>query len=413
MAAVSAQREFAVQVVNRLREAGHIALFAGGCVRDLLLGRQSNDFDVATTATPDDVRTLFGHRRTLAVGASFGVIVVIGPPEIGHVEVATFRTDIDYVDGRRPERIAFCSPEEDARRRDFTINGMFFDPIDERVIDYVGGEADLRARLVRAIGDPHDRMREDKLRMLRAVRFTSILDFTLDPITADAVRQMSSELIVVSAERIAQELKKMLLDRSRRRAIELASDMQILRIILPELDALQKQSDWMITLKRLEVLEQPAFELAMAALLKSLESKSIVNKICRRLKLSNDECDRICWLVEHQRDLDDAPTLSLALLKRRLAHPYRDDLLALMQADRTATGSDQASHDFCCEYLRQTPYEVLDPVPLVTGDDLVAMGLRPGPRFKQVLETIRDAQLNLELADRDEAMKRARVEWGS
>ena len=411
MTTVSRQREFAVEVVSTLRAAGHTALFAGGCVRDLLLGRPSKDFDVATTARPDEVRKLFGHKRTLAVGASFGVIVVIGPRDAGHVEVATFRTEGNYLDGRRPESVAFCTPEEDAKRRDFTINGMFFDPIDQRVFDFVGGESDLRARIVRAIGDPHERVREDKLRMLRAVRFAATLDFSLDSVTGEAIREMSSELVVVSAERIAQELKKMLVDPHRRRAIELAQDVRLLRIILPELDAIQRQPEWNDTLRRIELLVQPSFELVMAALLKSCEGKSVVNGICRRLKLSNDEIDRIMWLVAHQFDLDHASRLSLAELKRCLAHPFRDDLLSLLQADRTATSSSLDSIRFCQEFLAHTPAEVIDPSPLVTGDDLVAMGFQPGPRFKSVLDTIRDAQLNLQLKNREEALAMARATW--
>lgn len=411
MTAVSRQREFAVDVVRKLRAANHVALFAGGCVRDLLSGRTSKDYDVATTATPDEVRELFGHRRTLAVGASFGVIVVIGPRDVGHVEVATFRTEGPYRDGRRPESVAYCSPEEDAKRRDFTINGMFFDPIDNRVLDYVNGQADLAARIVRAIGDPHDRVREDKLRMLRAIRFAATMDFSLDPITADAVRQMSSELIVVSAERIAQELKKMLTDVHRRRAIELAAEMRLLRIILPELDSQQLRPDWQTTLRQLEILQQSSFELSLAVLLKSLPPQPDVNKICRRLKLSNQEAERIVWLVVHQRDLDEPEKLSLAQLKRRLAHPFRDDLLELLKVDRMATTISLASYDFCQQFLETTPAEVLDPTPLLTGDDLITLGFTPGPRFKLVLETIRDAQLNLQLSTRDEAIARARVEW--
>ena len=409
---VSRQRDFAVDVVRKLRAAGHVALFAGGCVRDLLLGRQSKDFDVATTAKPDEVRTIFGHRRTLAVGASFGVIVVVGPREVGHVEVATFRSDGNYADGRRPDSVEFCSPEEDAKRRDFTINGMFFDPIDERVLDYVGGEVDLAARIVRAIGDPHDRVREDKLRMLRAIRFTATLEFALDPATADAVQQMSSELIVVSAERIAQELKKMLIDVHRRRAIELAQEMRLLRIVIPELDPLQRSSEWNETLRRLELLDHPGFELAFAAVLMSLAAKPTVNDICRRLKLSNDEIDRIVWLCAHQHDLDDASQLSLATLKKCLAHPFRKDLLGLIEADRKATSSSLEPIEFCRAFLAETPPEEIDPPPFVTGDDLISMGYRPGPRFKQVLDTVRDAQLNLELRSRDEALVRVRSEWG-
>jgi poly(A) polymerase len=413
MTSVSHQRDFAVEVVSKLRAAGHTALFAGGCVRDLLLGRPSKDFDVATTALPDEVRKIFGHKRTLTVGASFGVIVVVGPRHAGHVEVATFRSDGNYLDGRHPDQVTFCSPEEDARRRDFTVNGMFYDPIEEHVLDYVGGEADLRNRVIRAIGDPRDRVREDKLRMLRAVRFTATLNFHLDHATADAIRDMSSELVVVSAERITQELKRMLVDGHRRQAIELAQEVRLLRIILPELDALQRQPEWRDTLRRLELLKSPSFELAMAALLASGVATRDVNKICLRFKLSNDETDRIVWLVAHQHDLDDAPQLSLATLKRRLAHPYCEDLLRLLNADRTATSASLESVEFCRDYLARTPREILDPPPYVTGDDLIAMGFPPGPKFKSVLTSIRDAQLNLELTSREEALARVKNEWNA
>lgn len=404
----SRRREFAVDVVRRLKESGHQALFAGGCVRDALLGRPVNDFDVATTALPDEVRKLFGHRRTLAVGASFGVIVVVGPQDAGHVEVATFRTDGNYLDGRRPENVRFCSPEEDAARRDFTINGMFFDPLEERVLDFVGGESDLHHKLVRAIGDPHQRIAEDKLRMLRAVRFTATLNFSLDPITADAIRAMASELIIVSAERISQEFKKMLVDSHRRRAIEITADLELLRIVLPELDWLQRQSEWNDTLRRLEFLEQPSFELALAALLMPLSAKSVVSEICRRFKLSNLETDRIVWLVEHQHDLDQPSQLSLARLKRCLANPFGDDLLRLMTADRKATSSSLDAVEFCHDFIDRTPPDDIDPPSLITGADLIESGLQPGPRFKSMLETIRDAQLNLEIRSREEGLEMIR-----
>ena len=209
-------REFATDVVRQLRAAGYVALWAGGCVRDLLLGRGAEDYDVATSATPEQVRTLFGKRRTLAVGESFGVIIVLPPSKTAEpVEVATFRTEGVYLDGRRPTEVAFSTPEEDAQRRDFTINGMFYDPIEQRVLDYVGGEADLHRKVLRAIGDPHARMTEDKLRMLRAVRFAATLEFELDPTTRAAVQLMAPEMRVVSAERIAQELHKVLAHRTR------------------------------------------------------------------------------------------------------------------------------------------------------------------------------------------------------
>ena len=401
----SPQRDFAVEVVRQLRAAGHTALFAGGCVRDLLLGRPAKDYDVATTARPDEVQQLFGHKRTLPVGASFGVIIVMGPRQAGHVEVATFRTEGPYHDGRRPASVAFCTPEEDAQRRDFTINGMFYDPMEARVLDFVGGEVDLAARIVRAIGDPHERVREDKLRMLRAVRFTATLDFALDQVTANAVRDMAGQLVIVSAERIAQELKKMLVDPHRRRAIELCEEVGLLPIILPELNRETREpAAHEVTLRMLELLAQPSFELALAALLHSLAAPAVVSQICRRLKLSNEEMDRITWLVAHQQDLMDAPVQSLARLKRTLAHPFRDDLISLMRVKLLATEANLQPALFCDEYLAQTPQATIDPPPLITGDTLKKLGMNPGPAFKAVLESVRDAQLNGEITTMEQAI---------
>ena len=436
MTTASLPREFAIEIVRKLRAAGFEALMAGGCVRDLLLGREPKDYDVATTARPEQVRTLFGHGRTLAVGASFGVIVVLPPrgSDAGQVEVATFRTEGPYLDGRRPESVAFCTPEEDAQRRDFTINGMFYDPIEARVLDYVGGEADLAARVIRAIGDPHDRMREDKLRMLRAVRFTATLDFALDETTATAVREMAEQITVVSAERIAQELRRMLVEIHRRRAVELCEDVGLLAVILPELAV--ESSDFLsggrkslgssiadekvieeprdlrpplrtrtgeLTLAMLSLLDSPSFELALATLLHSLPARSVAHDICRRLKLSNDETDRIVWLIAHQDDLTEATSLSLARLKRTLAHPYRDDLLNLLRVKRLATGADMQPVLFVDEYLTRTPQAEINPPPLITGDDLKELGLLPGPRFKTLLDDIRDAQLNGDITTVEEA----------
>lgn len=404
----SPQREFAVDVVRTLRAAGHTALFAGGCVRDLLLGRPAKDYDVATTARPEQVRDLFGHKKTLPVGASFGVIIVMGPRDAGHVEVATFRTEGPYHDGRRPASVAFCTPEEDAQRRDFTINGMFYDPVDARILDYVDGEADLAARVVRAIGDPHERVREDKLRMLRAVRFTAVLEFTLEESTASAVREMASQLVVVSAERIAQELKKMLVDKHRRRAIELCDSVDLLPLILPELKSeLRDLSAHELTLRMLDQLQQPSFELALAVLLHSLPAKPVAYDACRRLKLSNEEIDRITWLVAHQDDLANAPEQSLARLKRTLAHPCRDDLLSLLRVKLLAREADLRPVLFCDEYLTRTLQSVIDPPPLITGDDLKALGMAPSPAFKLVLESIRDAQLNDEITTPNQAIEMA------
>ncbi len=401
------QREFATDVVRRLREAGFVAYFAGGCVRDLLLGRTAKDYDVATSARPEQVRELFGRRKTLAVGESFGVIIVLGPKAAGQVEVATFRSDGEYHDGRRPTHVAFCSPEEDAQRRDFTINGMFYDPVDSRVLDYVGGEADLARRFIRAIGDPHARMTEDKLRMLRAVRFTATLDFQLDRVTADAIRAMADQLHVVSAERIAQELHKMLLDPHRRRAMELCDDVGLLRVVLPELSVVRGQWSVVKTGKMLALLECPSFPLAFATLLHSLSAPT-VHDIGRRLRLSNEEIERSTWLVAQQDELRAASTMTLAQLKRRLAHPHRDELLALLRVRLLAEEADLHPVLFCEEFIAATPPEVLDPPPLISGNDLIRQGLKPGPRFKLLLEEIRDAQLNGEITTTAEALALAR-----
>lgn len=395
-----AHREFATEIVRRLREAGFVAYFAGGCVRDLLLGRAAKDYDVATSARPEQVRELFGRRRTLAVGESFGVIVVLGPKAAGPVEVATFRTDLDYSDGRRPDRVEFCSPEEDAKRRDFTINGMFYDPVDSRVLDFVGGEHDLAAGVIRAIGDPHARMTEDKLRMLRAVRFTATLEFQLDPATAAAIQAMADQLHIVSAERIAQELRRMLVDKHRRRAVDLCDDVGLLTVIFPELE---QRGGWESTLAMLSLLAEPSFELAFATLLHALRPEA-VHAIGRRLRLSNDEIDRVTWLVGHQQALADAPAMPLARLKRLLSHRGRDELLHLARVALLAADLDLHPVLFCEEFLARTTPEELNPPPLLTGNDLIQLGLRPGPRFKQLLDAVRDAQLNLEITTHDEAV---------
>jgi poly(A) polymerase len=427
MPVVDPQREFAVEVVRTLQGAGFRALWNGGCVRDFLMGRAPKDYDVATDARPETVRDLFGRRRTLAVGASFGVIIVVGTKASGNIEVATFRREGPYLDGRRPEHVDFTTPEEDARRRDFTINGMFYDPIKEQVHDYVGGERDLAAGIVRAIGRPADRMAEDKLRMLRAVRFAATLDFQLDPATADAVRAMASQIHVVSAERIAQELKRMLVDPHRRRAMELARDVNLLLEVLPELapvldatpgegSSVGVQSAWETTLARLQLLHDPTFELATAALFASVPDVSVSDGLAqrksavirgfgRRLRLSNEETDAIEWMRIHLPDVLASKTKTLAQLKRILAHPLARDLLALARVERLATDGELSGVMHCEELLRSTPLEKLSPPPLVTGDDLIALGYQPGKRFRQVLDTIRDAQLNEEISTKDEAQR--------
>lgn len=423
MTAPADRRAFATEIVRTLVSAGHTALWAGGCVRDLLMGREPEDYDVATTATPEQVRQLFGPRRTLAVGESFGVILVLGPKGSGlQVEVATFRTEGPYADGRRPSQVCFATPQEDARRRDFTINSMFYDPLTEQVLDYVGGEHDLRVGILRAIGDPHARMTEDKLRMLRAVRFAATLDFELEAGTAAAIQELAPQILVVSWERIAQELRRMLRHPHRRRAVRLAQQLGLLEPIIPELAPVLadvEHPEWTHTLETLEALRTERFETAAAVLLHTLpagpagaashtEQGGTVRDVCRRLRLSNDESEAIAWLVAHRTDMEGAEEFPAARLKRLLAHPWAPELLAITEAEARARNRESTSARFIREYLQRTPPEELHPPPLITGDDLIALGLTPGPQFKKLLETLRDAQLNGEVCTPAEALQLAR-----
>jgi poly(A) polymerase len=438
-------REFAVDVVRRLRQSGYEAYLAGGCVRDELLGLVPADYDVATAARPEDVIKTF--KKTVEVGVSFGVVEVIGPRRADgsfpKVQVATFRSDGAYVDGRRPESVTFSSPREDAERRDFTINGIFFDPLDGRVIDYVGGQADLQAKVLRAIGDPKARFREDKLRLLRAVRMAARFGFPIEPQTAAAIREMAGQITVVSAERIAEELRKMLAHPNRAWALRHMDDLGLLRHVLPEVENEMKGLPqgfpnaptgdlWQHTLKVLEVLEGPrwpepsavSFPLAFAALLHDVGKKRsaareadrytfhghehigkrLVGVASRRLKLSNAESDRVEWLVERHQYLCDAPTMRMSKLKPILVHPGIGELLALHRADSVASGRSTAHVEFCERMLRETPAEILNPPPLLTGDDLIARGWEQGPQFKTVLDAVREAQLEGTIHSKDEAI---------
>lgn len=418
------KREFAVTVVQKLQQAGFTALWAGGCVRDHLLGLEPDDYDVATSATPDQVQQLFGPRRTLAIGASFGVMLVHGSRRAGEgdVEVATFRTEGPYQDGRRPEHVAFSTPEEDAQRRDFTINGMFLDPLSETVFDYVGGKEDLQRRVVRAIGEARARFREDKLRMLRAVRITARFDFLLEEATALAVQEMAAEILVVSQERIAQELKKMLVHPRRSQAVELARRLQLLTVILPELKPVAGNEpqapapeSWRKSLTMLESLDRPGFELAFATLFARIGAAGSndavtqsVHDLCRRLRLSNDERERIAWLVAHRQDLHGAMRMPVAHFKRLMAEPWIGDLVALSRVEHLAEAASLSDVEFCENYLRITPPEEINPPPFITGDNLLALRLKPGPEFKQILDAVRDAQLEGRIVSRDEALKTVR-----
>lgn len=398
------QRAFALDVVSRLRQAGHQALWAGGCVRDELLGLVPKDYDVATDAEPARIVELFGRRRTLCIGAAFGVVAVVGPKPAGVVEVATFRRDADYSDGRRPDAVTFSTPAEDAQRRDFTINGLFFDPLAGQVIDYVGGVDDLNRRLLRAIGDPRARLREDKLRMLRAVRIATRFDCAIEPATLAAVTEMAASVTVVSPERIAQEMRGTLVLPERVRAVELLRQTGLLEPVLPELLPLVGAERWTRALRVLERLESPEFPLALAALLIDVGP----GEVARRWRLSNDESTRVHWLIEHQHSLRGARQRRWSQLQPLLVAPGVGDLLKLHAALAHAQLLEPAAEaladvEFCRARLA-APATELHPPPLVTGDDLVRLGVPRGPIYARLLQRVRAAQLDAEIATHAEAL---------
>jgi poly(A) polymerase len=429
------RREFATEVVRRLRRAGYRALWAGGCVRDLSLGLSPSDYDVATDATPEQVMGVF-PRRTVPVGVSFGVVRVRGGRG-DEVEVATFRSDGAYIDGRRPETVVFSSPEQDAARRDFTINGMFLDPLSGDLIDHVGGLADLRAGVLRAIGDPSARFAEDKLRLLRAARFAARFGLTIEPATRAAMEAMAGQVVVVAAERIAQELRRMLVHETRAEAMDLMMATGLMAAGLPPVAAMrgvfqgkpmQPEGDlWDHVLLVLRLLPPgPSFPLAFAALLHDVGKpatqavvhgrftfhnheqvgRRIAEALSRELRLSNAERERVAWLVEYHQYLGEAKRLREAKLKRILAMPGIDELLALHRADALASFGEAPHVDYCEYYLREQPSGPINPPPLVTGHDLFRHGLNPGPDFKAILEQVREAQL-----DRVVNSKREALEW--
>jgi poly(A) polymerase len=410
------RRSFAVDVVRHLRDSGHQSLWAGGCVRDLLIGLEPSDYDVATDAPPERVMQIF--RWTVPVGVSFGVVKVLGPRGAGEVEVATFRSDGAYIDGRRPETVVFSSPEEDAARRDFTINGMFFDPLSGAVIDHVGGREDLENGLLRAIGDSAARFAEDKLRLVRAVRFASRFGLRFEPRTRVALEAMAPQITVVAAERIAQELRRMLVHPSRSAAMRVLMDVGLASAILPELIPLvgsparlegrPGQDTWDHTLEVLEALPHDvSFAVALAALLHETglgAAPGVVDRVADRLKLANTERDLASWLVAHHRTLIHPQSLPVSRLKRLLSEPAIEELLALHQADAEAAGGSTDHVAYCVRYLREQPDGPIRPEPLLNGNDLKRLGLLPGPSFKRWLERAYDAQLEGEIVDRDQAM---------
>jgi putative nucleotidyltransferase with HDIG domain len=436
-------------IVARLRGEGHQAYFAGGCVRDLLLGREPKDFDVATDARPEVVLEMFP--RTFAVGAHFGVVLVEEEQPDGErfvTEVATFRNDGAYSDGRHPDAVRFSeSAEEDVKRRDFTINGMLLDPIALReradlpsaVLDYVGGRADLDAGIVRAIGDPTLRFEEDKLRMLRAVRFAARFDFAIEEKTAAAIRMLAAKISQVSRERVRDELTRMLTEGHARRAMELLDATGLLAEVLPEAVKMHgveqppqfhPEGDvWVHTMLLLEKLPPDASPaLAWGALLHDIGKPAtfrraadrirfdghvevgvrIAEEILRRLRFSTEDTSQILLLIENHMRFGDVHRMKESTLKRFFRLPRFEEHLALHRMDVLSSFGDLGNYEFAKEHFEATPVEAVRPQLLVTGQDLIAAGYQPGPRFKKMLALAEDAQLEGRIHSREEGMELVR-----
>ena len=447
--APSAALSAATLVAETLRGHGHQAFFAGGCVRDLLLGLAPKDFDVATSATPDQVIALFA--RTLQVGAHFGVVLVLEEFEAQTVatEVATFRHDGAYADGRRPDSVRFSlSPAEDVERRDFTVNGMLLDPAriagglvpEAAVLDLVGGRADLERRVIRTIGSPSLRFDEDKLRMLRGIRFAARLGFAIDPATLAAMRALAAGIGQVSLERIRDELTRMLTEGHARRAFELLDESGLLVQVLPEIARMQGVAQppqyhpegdvWVHTLMLLDHLEAGCSPtLAWGMLLHDVGKPAtfqppdparpgdrirfnrhaevgvrIAEEMLARLRFSNEDADQIVALVRHHMRFGDILDMRESTLKRFLRLPRFDEHLALHRADCMSSHGKLNLYEFAKDRYEHAEPEHLSPVLLVTGRTLIEAGYKPGPGFKTMLEAAEDAQLEGRIASPEEGL---------
>ena len=425
-------------VIAKLRGAGHQAYLVGGCVRDMLLGAKPKDFDIATDARPDRIMDLFP--RSGRVGAHFGVVLV--RDVFDQVEVATFRSDHDYLDGRHPEQVRFeGDPREDVMRRDFTINGLMLDPADGRVLDFVEGQSDLKAGVIRAIGDPYARFREDHLRLMRGIRFAARLGFAIDAATMDAIRRDHALILKVSAERVRDELTRILTEGGARRGFELLDESGMLADILPEVAAMKgveqppeyhPEGDvWMHTLILLEQLRQPTTTLALGALLHDVgkpPTYSVSDRIrfnghaevgtrmaaaiCRRLRFSNEETEQILALVANHMRFGDIGKMKESTLKRFFRLPKFEEHLELHRLDVTSSHNRLELYDFAKQRYRSAPAEEVRPPLLVTGADLIAAGYRPGPGFREMLDAAEDAQLEGTITTKDEGMALVREMFG-
>jgi poly(A) polymerase len=441
-------KDFAASIVQTLRQRGFQAYLVGGCVRDLLLNREPKDYDVTTNATPEQVMNIFPE--TYAVGAQFGVVLVPLPEKdfasnvstagASHpraVEVATFRSDLGYSDGRHPDEVRFSQdPREDVARRDFTINCMLLDPVSGEVLDFVGGRKDLKDGIIRTIGDPELRLGEDKLRMLRAVRFAARFEYAIEPATFAAMLRLAEQIQLVSRERVRDELTRMLTEGRARRAFLLLDESGLLAPVLPELSAMKgvqqppefhPEGDVFVhTLLLLENLPQPcAPTLAWGALLHDVGKPptfrvapdrirfdnhvevgvKMAEEICRRLRFSGDDTAQILALVANHMRFTHATRMSESTMKKFLRMPAFDEHLALHRADCLASHGDLSTYEFVRQKRDEIPPSTMRPTPLVTGDDLIAAGHAPGPKFREILGAVEDAQLEGRLSSRDAALE--------
>lgn len=429
-------RKMAAAIVQRLRQAGHEAYFVGGCVRDLVMGRQPTDYDIVTSATPKKVQELFPV--TIPVGVSFGVVLVVEDGK--SFEVATYRTEKEYTDGRRPSHVSFSSATEDVKRRDFTANGLLMDPETQKVIDYIGGLADIDKRLIRTIGPPGKRFSEDHLRMLRAVRFTASLDFELDKETFDAIRKNAFLIHRISAERIREELAKLLRCPGARRGMELLQSTGLLGEILPEVEILREVDQppdfhpegtvWEHVLRMLDGLcgqknHPEDLRLAWAVIFHDIgkavtrledakgihfyghveEGGRIAETIMRRLKFSGADMETILAMIQNHMKFMNVRQMRPSTLKRFLRMPDFDLHLALHRLDCLGSHGMLDFYEFCRDALEAMPAEELHPPHLLTGQDLIDMGLTPGPRFKEILRALEDAQLGREISSPEDARR--------
>jgi poly(A) polymerase len=441
----SAKAIEAARIARSLRQHGYSAYLVGGCVRDLLLNREPADYDVATSATPHEVIRIFP--QTYAVGAQFGVVLVPvrrdttdGERDNFVIEVATFRSDGAYSDGRHPDEVQFSNDARmDVQRRDFTINGLLLDPDTREVLDYVGGRDDLQRGIIRTIGEAHQRFGEDKLRMLRAVRFAARFGYSIDEQTFAAIRELAPQIHQVSHERVRDEILKMLTEGHARRAFELLDQTNLLEQVLPEIKKMQGVAQppqyhpegdvWVHTLMLLEGLPAGCPKtLALGALLHDVGKPptfrvapdrirfdghaeigtKMAAEICRRFRLSNDDTGQVLSLVANHMRFADVTRMKDSTLKRFFRLPRFDQHLELHRLDCQSSHRDLSLYDFAREKFHALPAEQIRPQPLITGDDLIAVGYKPSPQFKELLTAVEDAQLEGSITTKEEAMELVR-----